>query len=143
MKKRIFSLFLAFIMVFIATVPALSFAEETTEEVKTAFTVEELLQMGFVSSVDYTSTDLQNIYNLSQNSSIEDFDNTIIASLGQPATYYYLYTSSSGGVITEEIKSNTISYGVVVMPKYYSIGGPDYKYYTNFSGSSSYYPLSC
>lgn len=143
MKKRILSFFLAVMIMFTVFVPVpdLVSAEETTET-KTAFTVEELLQMGFVSSVDYSSNDLQNIYNLSQNSSIEDFDNTIIASLGQPATYYYLYTSSSGGVITEEIKSSTIAYGVVVMPKYYSIGGPDYKYYTNFSGSSSYYPFT-
>lgn len=133
MKKRIFSLFIAYAILFSCLVPALVSAEETTET-KTAFTVEELLKIGFVSSVDFTDIDLQNIYNISINPTIENFDDTIIVRSYQPTNYYYVYN--------DEVKNGAYSYPLIIMPKYYVTSDERYTYYSNYSASSSYYPFT-
>lgn len=135
MKKRIFSFFLAFIMMFTFFVPYLVSAEETTEATKTAFTVEELLQMGFVSSINFSETDLINIYRLSRNETITDFDNTIIADVDVNARRYYI--NSKGNV-----EYMGVGVDFIFMQKYYVFSDDDYTYYTNFSNEFSIYPYN-
>lgn len=136
MKKRILSFFLAVTIMFTVFVPvsALVSAEETTET-KTEFTVKELLELGFVSSIDYSSIHLKSLYNISQSTTATNFDTALFLYNSNNVKYHA--TDSALDVDSE----SSLTAPLFVLFEYYTYSDSEYNYYSNFSREYSIYPF--
>lgn len=142
LDKRIITLTLSVIMLLSCFLinSTMLYAEDVetiadTTETKTTFTVEELLELGFVSTIDYSSIHLKSIYNISQSKSVTNFDTALFLYSNDNVKYHI----TDKALDTDSDASATAP--LFVLFEYYTYSDSDYNYYSNYSREYSIYPL--
>lgn len=130
MKHRVLSVFLALMVVLFSVRVSDVDADEVAVASTSTFTVEDVNALGFFG--DFTDTDLQNIYNLSINPTL-NFDNVLI--MRTEDSFYFQQYNSSSSVWGYNVTSTSF----IVCTYYLKSYDDNYFYYSTYDFSSNHY----